>query len=49
MKTCLKDIKDFLCKNHLKKKQKLRNLTCVYIALKPIQVDSRIILAIISD
>ena len=31
------------------KHQKLRSLTCFYIALKFIQVDSRIQLAIISD
>ena len=31
------------------KHQKLRNLTCSYIALKPIQVDSKIKLANISD
>ena len=31
------------------KHQKLRNLTGLYIALKPIQVDSRMKLAIISD
>ena len=31
------------------KHQKLRNLTCFYIALKPIPVDGKIKLAIISD
>ena len=31
------------------KHQKLRNLTCSYIALKPIQVSSKIKLANISD
>ena len=41
----------FYAKNHLKKKhthQKSRILTCIYIALKSIQVDSKIVLANIS-
>ena len=36
-------------KNKFEKHQKLRNLTRLYIALKPIQVDSTRRLAIISD
>ena len=44
VKTCL-IIKDFLC--FYEKHKKI--LTCLYIVLKPIQVDSRIKLAIISD
>ena len=31
------------------KHKKIRNLTCLYVALKPIQVDRRIKLAIMSD
>ena len=49
MKTGLNDIYDILCKKHLKNTKKIRNLTCSYIALKPIQVDSKIKLANIFD
>ena len=49
MKTGLNDILEFLCKKTFEKHQKLRNLTCIYTALKPILVDSKIKLANISD
>ena len=48
-KTGLNDILEFLCKKHLKNTKKLRNLTCLYIALKSIQVDSQLKLENISD
>ena len=47
MKTCVNDIKDFYVKL-FEKDQKIRNFTCLYIALNSIQVESRIKLAIIS-
>ena len=48
-KTGLNDILEFLCKKTFKKHKKLRNLTCLYIALKSIQVDSQLKLENISD
>ena len=39
----------FLLKNHFKNTIELRNLTCLFIGLKPIHIDSRIKLAIISE
>ena len=41
MKTGLNDILDFYVKT-FEKHQNLRNLTCLYIALNPIKVDSNI-------